>query len=391
MLFVAPPQDAVQIRAFCARFNEGLRVEYKSTFDDNVRRNLPKIVSSFANSLGGILVVGVSTVNGAPQQPVEGFETPAEELTLTVENICLQGINPPVIPRITVIPSDVVNRTFLIIEVDESWEAPHAIENSKRVYVRTGNAANPYDLTDVELIIDLIKRRSEPSAKRERLIAVASKRAATVVADADIYVQVSIGPQYPRRALCTNDEVWAFLSGARYRGAHYFPIQTLRRIEDGVASFNRNHEYSQVSAFGLLLTRRVMTAHRQAEGEPNVLLVGDVFHPLFKLLHCARSFYIREGYRGDIQVSVAIDNVRTQKMVFLDDPYLFHDAEDYQCFEDRVFVSQRSSAEVLQQGTPELVQDVLRQLCWSFWQSAQEFPTAELHGYMDRVIRDMNV
>ncbi len=389
MLFVTPPQDAAHIREFCARFNEGLRVEYKGTFDDNVRRNLAKVVSSFANSLGGVLVVGVNTVNGAVQPPIEGFEVPAEELTLTVENICLQGINPPLIPRITMIPGDVPNRKFLVIEVDESWEAPHAIENSKRVYVRTGNAANPYDLADVELIIDLVKRRTEPSFKREHLIVVAGKRAATVVADADTHLEVNIGPLYPRRVLCTNDEVWAFLRDNRYRGAHYFPFQTLRRVDDGVASFNRNQQYSQISAFGLLFTRRVMIVRHQ-EGEADALLVGDVFHPLFKLLHCAKSFYGSVGYRGNINVSVAMHNVRTQKMIFLDDPYRFHDVEDYQCFEDGVLVSQQSSAELLRQGgAQELVQDILRQLCWSFWQSGQEFPTAELRRYMDRVIREM--
>jgi hypothetical protein len=35
------------------------------------------------------------------------------------------------------------------------------------VYVRTGNAANPYDLAHVDLIIDLVKRREEPLELRE--------------------------------------------------------------------------------------------------------------------------------------------------------------------------------------------------------------------------------
>jgi hypothetical protein len=47
MLFRAAPQNAADIRAFCTQFNEGIRVEYKGTFDDNVRRALPKVVSSF--------------------------------------------------------------------------------------------------------------------------------------------------------------------------------------------------------------------------------------------------------------------------------------------------------------------------------------------------------
>jgi hypothetical protein len=53
-----------------------------------------------------------------------------------------------------------------VIEVDESWEAPHAIENSKKVYVRTGNAANPYDFAQVDFVIELVRRRAEPLALR---------------------------------------------------------------------------------------------------------------------------------------------------------------------------------------------------------------------------------
>lgn len=47
MLFTKRPENVDDIRAFCARFREGIRVEYKSVFDDNVRRALPKVVSSF--------------------------------------------------------------------------------------------------------------------------------------------------------------------------------------------------------------------------------------------------------------------------------------------------------------------------------------------------------
>ena len=142
MLFPSVPQSAAQIRGFCERFNEGIRVEYKSAFDERVRKALPKVVSSFANSLGGVLIVGVVAPNGVVQTPIEGFLKPSEELPLTVEGICIQGINPPLFPRTTVVDSDIPGSAFLVIEVDEIWEAPHAIENSKKVYVRTGNAAN---------------------------------------------------------------------------------------------------------------------------------------------------------------------------------------------------------------------------------------------------------
>jgi len=166
-----------------------------------------------------VLIVGVNTVNGEPQAPIEGFEPPArDELILTVENICLQNINPPVFPRTTVVPGDVGNRVFLIIEVEDSGEAPHAIENSKKVYVRTGNAANPYDLADVDLIIDLVRKRKEPLERRDRLEKSAERRAEKWVMSPHSYVQVTICPRFPRSALCPSEEVYDFVQNTRYCG-----------------------------------------------------------------------------------------------------------------------------------------------------------------------------
>ncbi len=38
---------------------EGYIVEYKSTFDSSVKKKIPQIFSSFANSEGGWLIIGV--------------------------------------------------------------------------------------------------------------------------------------------------------------------------------------------------------------------------------------------------------------------------------------------------------------------------------------------
>ena len=44
------------IEDFCRGFGEGVRVEYKQQI-----ANIPKIVSSFANTLGGIFIIGAKT------------------------------------------------------------------------------------------------------------------------------------------------------------------------------------------------------------------------------------------------------------------------------------------------------------------------------------------
>ena len=47
-----------EIKSFCdQQFSEGLRIEYKREFPQNV--DLAKTICAFANSAGGILLIGV--------------------------------------------------------------------------------------------------------------------------------------------------------------------------------------------------------------------------------------------------------------------------------------------------------------------------------------------
>lgn len=87
MLFLKPISDLTfeDVEEFCKRFRENIRVEYKSTFDDNVKKKLPRLLSSFANSYGGILIVGVSAPASVPQAPFEGIVFPEREPGLTVQ------------------------------------------------------------------------------------------------------------------------------------------------------------------------------------------------------------------------------------------------------------------------------------------------------------------
>jgi len=231
MLFTERPITVDQIRAFCEKFNEGYRIEYKSNLDGSVRDKIPKILSSFANSNGGVLVVGVKTISGAPIPPFEGFQDSShEEYPLTLENICLQNIYPPILPRTTVIQSDIAENVFLVVEVEESAQAPHAIENSKLVYVRTGNASNPYDLAEVGVILDLVKRRTEPSELAARLTERARNRFARHIQqkresqghpgyEPRPILQISVGPRFPSRQLCQQEDL---LGHARGSGRHLY-------------------------------------------------------------------------------------------------------------------------------------------------------------------------
>jgi hypothetical protein len=402
MLFIERPITFAHVRDFCGKFSEGLRVEYKRDFDANVREKLPKVISSFANSHGGVLIVGVNAANGVPQPPFEGFEPPArDELVLTVENICLRNINPPLFPRTTVVPSDVGNRIFLVIEVEESGEAPHAIENSKRVYVRTGNAANPYDLADVDLVLDLVQRRKEPLELRDRLEKSAERRAEKWVMTPQSYVQVTICPRFPRPALCSSDEVYDFVRNTRYRGGHFIDVNNLHRVPDGVAGqiperAAAGAAYEEVNRFGLLFARTRF--HKvpwggQQDGEP-VLLYGDLFHSLCKLLCCAEGFYGARGFRGTVLVRVSLHNVSGERMTFYRLGGIFFDdlgPNDFRCIAEVVSTERLVEVDRIVTNKLDVLTDILGELAWSFWQSLADFPGDRLNAYAAETLRGMGL
>ncbi len=268
MLFLKPPTNANDIREFCRLFQEGMRVEYKSTFDVNVRGKVAKMLSSFANSLGGVAIVGVTAIDGVPQEPIEGFDTPAEELSLVIEQICLSGLNPPLLPKITRIPSDVPGKCFLVIEVDESIEAPHAVENSKKVYVRTGNASNPYDLADVNLIIELFTRRREFLAHRNVMVRLQEERVQNLFPSGNrMIAEIRIGPIFPRRAIADREAVWDFMETQRYRGGAFLPRESLRRTNDGVVGRTGQSVLGDLTQYGFVYWKTAVDLNQTSRGD----------------------------------------------------------------------------------------------------------------------------
>jgi hypothetical protein len=402
MIFIDRPITARQVHEVCSRFNEGVRVEYKGTFDRSVRDQLPKIVSSFANSQGGVLIVGVRAVNGVPQEPFEGFEVaPREEFPLTVENICLSGIHPAVLPRIELVRSEVPNRAFLILEVEESGEAPHAIENSRKVYVRTGNAANPYDLAEVDHIIDLMKRRSEPEARRLRLLASAEDRSHQCIQPNRPLSKVSIHPIFPRKPLCTSQQAWEFLLANRNLLNNNYE-NSLIRIPDGAGSLrtraanepNVSSQYEEVNTYGLLF------ASRQFRFQPwygqdvrEQLAFMDLFQPLLRMTLLGGRFYFANAYDGGLIMNVSLKNVEGQAMRFFRAENMLdvQAPDDFRCYASAVSAQRLVSLEYLNNHRSDFLTDILSQLTWAFWQSLQDPPVARLRHFVQTLIHELGV
>src|SRR5262249_47297698 len=102
MLFSSPLHSLEfrKIEEFCRNWPEGVRVDYKREL---VAQHIPKIVSSFANTSGGVWIIGVGTdVMNRPVFPIRGFPRTAG-IEERITQSCYQNLYPPLLPEIQII------------------------------------------------------------------------------------------------------------------------------------------------------------------------------------------------------------------------------------------------------------------------------------------------
>ena len=143
-----------------------MRVEYKSEI-----AHIPKIISSFANTQGGIFIIGAETdQNNKVRPPIIGIPNDGgiEERIL---QSALTGIHPAVMPEVIIfdVPGE-TDKVVVVVRVEESQHAPHAIQNSTKVYVLQGSTTPPYELAEIGRIEYLLKRREEPQRISRRIL-----------------------------------------------------------------------------------------------------------------------------------------------------------------------------------------------------------------------------
>lgn len=121
------------------QMGEGLTVEFKRTIDSPYK--IAKTLASFANTSGGILLVGI-----ADNRSTVGITSELKELQ-KLERACGQLIENELLVRCKTISLGLKN--ILRIEVEESKEKPHYAINEKGeriIYIRTKDKSVPTNL-----------------------------------------------------------------------------------------------------------------------------------------------------------------------------------------------------------------------------------------------------
>jgi len=139
MLYTKPINDITfqDVLDFCEQeIPENFRLDYKRELPTNEK--LAKLISAFANTYGGVIVVGINAPKGTPNKPFEGMEyDESMKYEEKIQSVIISGINEPVFPEIKVCTNQ-NKKAFIIIRVPESDITPHRVGNDSKVYIRTG-------------------------------------------------------------------------------------------------------------------------------------------------------------------------------------------------------------------------------------------------------------
>lgn len=135
-----------------AEIDEGYAVEYKSAWDKEVRKKIPKIMASFANASGGWLFVGIDN-----DGTYVGVTRTRSDFDQTISQIVHSHVTP--IPNFDThyVVDPKSNNGVLVVEIQEGIEPPYIADGC--VYVRVASSSEQFNAkADSYVLIDLYRK-----------------------------------------------------------------------------------------------------------------------------------------------------------------------------------------------------------------------------------------
>ena len=360
------------VEDFCQKFGEGVRVEYKREI-----QHIPKTVSAFANTQGGVFIIGADTdektnqviaIDGIPNSG--GIEEQIQQSALT-------GIYPSVIPEVIIRDVPNTDNVVVIIRVDESPQAPHAIENSKKVYVRTGSITQPDDYAEIDRIEYMLKRRGDSQTTIQEIHKRTKDRIESLFSTDEPYITVVAHPVFPHRPLMSTGEIYEFI-----KTDNSFPFNNretnfgTRRVAGGVCFIGSTSDipYSELNEYGFVYRRETLYREIVSYGneQQECLNYRQFIRTIKELIQETQSFYTECGYLGNIEITVQLQHVRMEKLGFYEQgesPSIikFQSIERQQCWDSQVSASAQCLAQDLIDGEAfKVVDKLVEQLFWAF-------------------------
>ena len=307
---------------FCKeQMPESINLDYKKDFP----RHLEKTISAFANTMGGLIILGVEDKDSKPKLPVIGLKY-QEGFRERVTSIILSNIYPPVFPEIGVC-KPVEKRTFVIIRVPQTNMTPHYIRHRTQIYVRTDDITHPERLAPAEQIEWLRDKRKKSEELREFLYATALERYNNYLKLNKLTgipfceATTSIIPLYPTEPYKTLQEIKQISRDIVARGYNNtFPdFFRTRPIQGGIADFlyeekSQAIRYTEINQFGLIFYKEDLgLVGEKSTGAKSEKIKTTYLNWMLRLvdlfLEASAKFYERLGYWGLVEFKFSLEKL----------------------------------------------------------------------------------
>jgi hypothetical protein len=295
---------------------EGINLDYKRGFTDK----LENTISSFANSYGGLIIIGVNEENSRPKEPFIGidFDRGLEE---RIWSIILDNIYPPIFPEIFICPPK-NGKTFAIIRIQESDITPHAIYNKTKVYIRTGNITHLEELATLNQLEWLFEKRKKSIDLKREIINKAETRADNISLDLNNLVSpkttVIYCPVHPYKPLANYDElekIFTIIRDIDLSISFYFPETAYEFTpnQNGIYSFYKEDSYFnyfEINNLGLLFNKGNINKNNVKE-----ISILEILRLLRNSLVTTYYLYKNLSFKGLFEFSLKIENIKDCKIL----------------------------------------------------------------------------
>jgi len=274
--------DIAAISAFCREGREeGIDLDYKSDWP----RDLDKLLCAFANTQGGLLLIGVEEEGKSrkPKCPAPGVEGPEEALHQRVMNVAFDAVYPPIMPEVRACAVPGSSGRFVVLVRVSPSRLMHSSDRRTRIYVRVADSSRGYELASLADLEWLWAQRAKSDLLRDRLMSMAIER--------------SSSPAIPWHSDAEQD-TWAVQPLLTVAVMPTFPVDALR--VESRALLDKANSLAQVRTAWKLVDRRVPWQVGLWRSLPGAVCLSDRGHG-------SSLQYIEIGQLGHIYAAFSLE------------------------------------------------------------------------------------
>lgn len=378
--------------AFCKEgIEEGIRVEYKSNWTDNPK--LAREIASFANTYGGILLIGVNEKDRKPIIPLTGVDI-YNGIDERLTSIVFKSINPPVFPEIKICPfKDDPKKAVILIRVDESNDTPHRVEQDTKIYIRVSSQKEP-QLAPFEEIEWLMNRRKKAIENRDRLLSRAADRFINKYSMGPTR-GISVIPLYPHYSFVNYSDLQNVINRSNItKGDGYsFPAgkngqPQPRTLQDSLIYSEGNRrvgiKHMEINSYGLIYYKEdyFQDENKQPQSR-DVINIELTLGMIYKVLLFSLKYYKETGYGGNILIHLSFEEIKGKRLFDNGNNSNFPASE----FDSSMNIKKEIAVHKLTDNLPKISEDFYRELLWSFGHRYKITPNDYLISLLEDVIK----